>query len=216
MNNQTIDGQLLFAQNAITNAIQTPGIAEPLAEFGYDNDRLIEGQAKYLKAADLQTKQIKEYGEQYSATDALNQSRDLAGKLYMTHLKIARVALKGQRGVMESLQMIGRREKSLSGWLREAKAFYKNALAIPEVVPAMSRFSITAEKLQDGLDKISDVESKYNAQLKEKGEAQTATQLRDEAFDDLQEWMGDFLEISKIALEEQEQYLEILGVVRKN
>lgn len=52
-----------------------------------------------------------------------------------------------------------------------------------------------------------------NQQLKEKGEAQSATEARDTAFDALQEWVRDFINIARIALEDQKQLLEVLGVV---
>lgn len=216
MKNQTIDGKLLFAQNAIANALNTAQVAEALATFGYDEARIREGKALYQKAAELQIKQVKEYGDQYAATDTLNLAKAQANKEYMVHLKIARVALKGDRSAEESLQMYGRRKETLSGWLKQAKAFYENALNTPGVQTALARFGITAEKLQAAQALVADVETKYNAQLKETGEAQAATQKRDEAFDALQEWMGDFMSISRIALEMEPQYLEVLGIVERN
>ena len=57
------------------------------------------------------------------------------------------------------------------------------------------------------------METKLNEQLREKGEAQHTTQQRDKAFDALQDWMGDFVGISRIALESKPQYLEMLGIV---
>ncbi|MEL6606343.1 MAG: hypothetical protein AAFP20_24355 [Cyanobacteria bacterium J06614_10] len=43
-------------------------------------------------------------------------------------------------------------------------------------------------------------------------EAQAATQKRDAALDELQDWLSDFLAIAKIALEDDPQKLESLGV----
>ena len=78
---------------------------------------------------------------------------------------------------------------------------------------AMSTFNITEEKLLAGQELVLDCEVKYNVQLKEKGEAQTATKVRDEAVDLLDKWMSDFTGIARIALEENPQYLEMLGIV---
>lgn len=213
MKDQTIGSKLLFAQNAVANALNVPEASEALALFGYDKKRLKEGEVLYLKASELQAKQVKEYGEQFVATDALNLARALANKDYMINLKIARVALKGERGASESLKLTGSRKESLSGWMEQAKAFYANAISTPNIIMALSRFGVTREKLESGQALIAEVEVKLNAQLKEKGEAQAATKTRDEAFDALQDWMSDFVAIARIALEGQSQHLEVLGLV---
>lgn len=213
MKDQSIDGKLLFAQNAINNALNNEPIKAALAGFGYDENKLTEGKSLYEKAADLQNKQKKEYGEQFAATDALNLSRAEANKTYLVHLKVARVALKGDRNTEESMQMGGKRKESLSGWLKQVRSFYVNALGQQDTLSKLAKFGITKEKLQGNLTNVEAVETNYNAQLKEKGEAQAATVARDEALDNLQEWMGDFITIARIALESEPQYLEVLGIV---
>ena len=213
MRNQSIDSKLLFAQNAISNAQTNPEIIAALAVFGYGDAKMKAGKALYTKAANLQVKQVKEYGEQFAATDALNLAKATTNKIYIVHVKIARIALKGDRGAAESLQLSGRRKETFSGWLKQAKALYTNALNTPAVLEALAQFGITKKNLSGAKAQVFDVEAKLNAQFKEKGEAQAATQLRDEAFDDLQDWMSDFIAIARIAMEDQSQYLEMLGIV---
>lgn len=58
--------------------------------------------------------------------------------------------------------------------------------------------------------------SLFGCQWADTHETQAATQARDEALDDLQEWMGDFVSIARIALEDQPQYIEMLGIVESN
>ncbi|MEM0941615.1 MAG: hypothetical protein AAF600_19240 [Bacteroidota bacterium] len=48
------------------------------------------------------------------------------------------------------------------------------------------------------------------------GEAQQFTVTRDEALDHLDEWMAEFKELAKIALEDQPQLLEVLGILQRN
>jgi hypothetical protein len=137
MRNQSIDSKLLFAQNAISNAQSNSEIIAALAVLGYDDAKMQVGEALYIKAAKLQIKQVKEYGEQFAATDALNLAKATANKIYIVHVKIARIALSGDRGAAESLQLSGRRKESLSGWLIQTKALYSNALSTPAVLKAL-------------------------------------------------------------------------------
>ncbi len=58
--------------------------------------------------------------------------------------------------------------------------------------------------------------SSIYSQLKQKGEAQNATQIRDKAIDELSDWLSDFIAIARIALEAEPQLLESLGVLERN
>jgi len=215
MLNTTIDSKLLSSKSAVSNALSNSAIQAMLNSFGYTESILQEGMELCTTTDNLHSAQKKEYGEQYAATDELNELKVLANHQYIQDLRIARIALKGQRSTQESLLLSGRRKESLSGWLKQAKTFYTNALNTPEVLAGMGTYNRTQEHLEAGLTKVNAVEQAYAAQLKEKGEAQDATEKRDSAFDTMQEWMSDFKSIARIALESQPQYLEMLGIVKK-
>lgn len=213
MNNDSIDAQLLFAQNALTNAQGNDIIKAKILEYGYDEPKMQTGKTLYDETSRLHTLQKKEYGEQYAATDALGAAYVAADKRYMKDVKLARIVLKGDRSAAAGLQLDGSRKRNLPGWLSQAKAFYTNALSTPAVLAAMAGVGRTEEKLNTAETMVKDVEAKRSIQLKEKGEAQAATEARDYAFDDLNEWMSDFIGIAKIALEDEPQQLEMLGLV---
>ncbi|MEO1256097.1 MAG: hypothetical protein AAFY41_14600, partial [Bacteroidota bacterium] len=128
MDQYTIDGKLLFSKTALENAKSVTPVSESLAEYGYNVARIEEGVALLENADTLNEKQKKEYGEQFQATDELKTGKAELKAMYMRHLKIARVALKNDRGAEESMQMTGRRKESLFGFLKQVNAFYTNAL----------------------------------------------------------------------------------------
>jgi imidazolonepropionase-like amidohydrolase len=101
----------------------------------------------YEVAQAAQNKQKQEYGEQFSATDALDTAMSAANQVYMRHVKVARIALRGQRGAAKALQLTGRRQQSYSGWIKQASIFYTNALIDEGVKTALSTFGITEQAL---------------------------------------------------------------------
>ena len=119
-----MDGALLFAQNAISNALNQPVLKPLLEEYGYTDEKLREGEALYKNADEAHKIQKKEYGDQYAATSDLDEAKVNAGKVYMKHLKVARIALGNDPGPANALQLTGGRKRTLSGWISQAKAFY--------------------------------------------------------------------------------------------
>ena len=77
----------------------------------------------------------------------------------------------------------------------------------------MAAFGMTQAKLEAGKKLLAETETANAAQEKEKGKAQQATLERDNAVEQLEEWLSDFISIARIALEEKPQLLEKLGVV---
>jgi len=212
---RSIDTLLNEAQVAIDNALNNPKILSYLSDFGYNTARIQQGQKLYTVAAAAQLAQTAEAGGQISATATVNEAWAAAKKSYIRWVKVARVALKGNDGAATQLALSGKRKESLSGWLAQAKQFYSNALSDKGILKSLQAFGITEQKLKAGLAEIQAIEAANLVQEKEKGEAQAATQKRDAALDELQDWLSDYLAIAKVALEEDPQLLEGLGVLQR-
>lgn len=160
--------------------------------------------------------QEREYSEQYEATDRINKSFELAGKEYMKHLKLARVALEGNRGIEVKLGLKGPREKATGKWLVQGRQFYENALADALILGKLSSYGVTLENLQAGLALVNEVERLYRSRERERGEAQDSTVLHDELFEKLDSWYSDFVKVARIALEERPQLIEKLGILERS
>lgn len=212
----SIDQQLAAAQLALSNARSDGDLSGPLAAFGYDAERLAAGWALYETAAATQQRQTQEYGEQYTASDALTTTWEAAQAEVSRYVKVARIALKAERGAAAKLALDGPRKRSLAGWLAQARQFYANALADAGVLTALAQFGVTQEKLAAGQAQVAVVEGLAAAQKKETGEAQQATEKRDAALEALDMWMGDFVAIARVALEENPQWLEKMGVLARS
>jgi hypothetical protein len=213
---ESIENFFNRAQVAIDNALNLPTIQAYLKEYGYTPEKLNQGKSLYQTALDLQQKQRQKYGEQIAATENLNQLWDIAQASYMKYLKIARVAFKDNPGIATELDLNGTRKRNISGWLLQAQQFHKNALAKRQTMATLAEYGITIEKLQASLAEVEAVSQANLVQDKEKGEAQNATRVRDQAIDKLDKWLSDFVAIARIALESEPQLLESLGILERS
>ncbi|MCT4586714.1 MAG: hypothetical protein N4A71_02745 [Carboxylicivirga sp.] len=211
-----IDDLITKSGVAIDNGLNEPTIANLLREYGYTPERLAVGKEIQNKAVTLNYQQKKEDGEQQDATKVLNESFDEANNLYMPHLKVARIAFRNDTSRWIQLVLSGKRKKTQSGWLGQSKVFYANLLSDPEALDKMAQFGQTKEKLEAASKVVYKVEQNLAERKKEMGEAQDATKARDLAIDELQDWYSDYIEIARLALSNQPQYLEMLGIISKS
>ena len=208
-----IETFLLKAELGINNALNVEEIKAKLANYGYSDEKLQIGKNLYIDAKAKNQNQEKEYGEQYLASKLADTSRMQADKTYKKNLKLARIVFEDNPAAQKALLLKGNRKKSLSGFLNQTTTFYKNLLSNEEWIAGMSEYNINAPVLESGLAAINKVQSDYESQKKETGEAQKATEIRDKAVDALSDWHSKFIKVARIALEDDPQLLEMLGIV---
>jgi hypothetical protein len=215
MNGKIIAAKLHNIENGILGVQNNPEIQDKLNAYGYTPERISEGRRMLDNVTGLMSSQVEEYGDQYVATGELKKRWKSSYADYMVTVKVTRVAFNGQPELLQRFNATGVRNRSLSGWLRDARILYTNLLNSPESLAVMARFGYTVERLNNELAAVNEVENLHSKQLGEKGEAQQSTLDRDLAFDALCKWYGDFRAIARIALFEKPQLLEALGIVKK-
>jgi hypothetical protein len=215
MNGKFIATKLHNIENGILGVEKNPEIQEMLILFGYTPERMEEGKRLLNKVTHLMTTQVEERSDQFIATDELGKFRIAAYSDYIVTLKVVRVAFVGQPELLQRFNATGRRNKSLSGWLRDARIFYTNLLNSPNALAVIAGFGYSVEKLEKELQAVNTVEDLHSKQLSEKSGAQQATLERDKAFDELSKWYSSFRAIARIALYDKPQLLEALGIVKK-
>ena len=198
----------------IENAQQAPAINEALALYGCDAARLEAGEMLLASAENRQAAQVKKYSEQYQATAALNEAKTAGDKHYGLHRRLAKLALRDDPEAQKALLLHERKKQALDPWLGQAGVFYKNALNNEAILAALAQYNITPEKLTEGQTAVNAVATLNAAQEKGKSEAQKATKQRDAALDALEDWYIEFRVLARIALEDDAQLLEALGLGR--
>jgi hypothetical protein len=215
MNGKIIAGKLHNIGNSIKGAMSNPEILEKLKALGYPEERIREGVELWNKTNQLMVIQVNEYGNQYAASVEQEKFLEVTYGEYMVIVKVSRVALKKQPDMLARLGLTGKRPRSLSGWLRSGRILYTNILETPEALKAVNDLGITFQRLQEGLKNIEKIEDLHVKQLGEKSAAQQATKERDKTFDELCDWYSDFRAIARVALYDNPQLLEAMGIVKK-
>jgi hypothetical protein len=208
----SIEGRLAQAQLAINNTIADADLSAALAKYGYTAERLRQGAALRDSARIHYQRQKSEYGNLLAARDAFDTAQRQAQATYMRQVKVARVALKHDRGALQTLNLAAQRKRTLYDWLAQAQQFYANALGAPSILDRLAAFGISEALLAEGQRQIEAVAASNAARQRRLGAARDATRARDEAIAALDSWMSDFVKIARVALQDRPQLLEKIGV----
>nr|WKN37336.1 hypothetical protein K4G66_01270 [Tunicatimonas sp. TK19036] len=208
----SFDSQLEQHRLMLFNAKNTPTISKRLNALGYNGNKMLKGIALYDDVLHWQSVKNTHYGAQKTATDALQADCQEFKKPYTEHVALARIAFKEDRGTLSTLKVDEARKTSLGGWLTQASAFYSQLANYTEV---MSRYGVSSETIQSAQSQLQALKTRRDAQLQRKGEAQDATEKRNLAMKALNNWMKEFRQIARIAMKDDPQLLETLGIVVK-
>jgi len=201
---------------ALENVKEQQEIASTMAEFGYTEEVLAEGEVLYTKTIDAYNNNQSEDDEKLAAYQEFEDAKQNLDQVYRLHRKKAKVVFRKQPEILEKLGVIGRVPNAYLKWLQNIKKFYSNAVGDTEIESKLARLKLTTEDLQEAVGFIAEVEDARATYLREKGESQDATKVKDEAFNNLDDWMGEFYAVAKIALDNNLQLLEALGKLVKS
>jgi hypothetical protein len=198
---------------ALDNAENQSEIASIMAEFGYDATMLAQGMALLTQTRQAYDANKTEDDETSAAYGTFSEVKAQLEETYSLHRKKAKVVFRKDALAMDKLAVSGSLPKAYIGWLETVKKFYSIATADANMQSKLARLQISAADLTAAAALITNLEAARAVYLKEKGESQDATKLKDAAFAKIDDWMSEFYAVAKIALEDHLQLLESLGKI---
>ncbi|SFF48452.1 hypothetical protein [Sunxiuqinia elliptica] len=211
----SIDEILFQSSIRINNSLGDSKILNAVSPMGYPEAKLNEGKALLTEASTLVENQKKEYGELDAAQETFKVEKQKANETYKNMVAIGRIAFKTDVQATTTLELNGRRASTHSGWLKQTQGFYRALLANESWKAAMANYGQTEEKLTAEIAAIESVAAASENVRKEMGDAQNATQQRDQKVEELADWINDYEVIARIALADKPQLLEKIGIVVK-
>ncbi len=212
---QAITERLNAANVAISNALSDAQIGKYLGEFGYQTPKLSEGKALYEAADGAIKVQVAKVGDKKAATAREAAADKAARTAYQNLAQVARAAFAKDKASLAILGLTGPMPVPLPLFLTMATALFDNASHKAEVAQVLAQHGFTADKLAKERGKIVELSAAMQAQESASGAAQQATYEQNKALETLDAWMSAFVRIAKVALRDQPQLLEKLGILRR-
>ena len=212
----SISERLNAANVAISNAVSDARIGKYLGEYGYQTPKLSEGKA-LLEAADGAVKrQVAAIGDKKAAAARENSAEKAARTAYQNLSQVARAAFGKDKASLAVLGLTGPMPVPLSLFLTMAMALFDNASHKAEIASVLANYGYNTEKLARERGKIAELSAAIQAHEAASGAAQQATFEQNRAMEALDYWMGSFVRVAKVALREEPQLLEKLGILKRN
>ncbi|MDM8160584.1 hypothetical protein QUH73_12230 [Labilibaculum sp. K2S] len=208
------EGQLIETfRISLANVENQPKIAATMAEFGYDLSTITKGRELLEATISAFNFNQQEDNETIQARADFDAKVTLMTEKYTSHRRKAKVAFRKDEVVLKQLGLAGNYSKAYTKWITTMKTFYNGVQTNAAHLAKLLVYKITEEEIAACITEINALETTRTLYLKEVGESQEATKLKDKALADLEEWMSDFYAVAKIAMEDQPQLLESLGLL---
>ncbi len=195
-----VSQRLLAAQTAIALVQNDERLRERMAAHGYSAARMAEGHALHAQAQAHQgdKRAVKHVPLAATATRHTAQAETTAA--YKRHLRLARVALRGNDTAAQALGLHAPRARTIADWLLQARQFYGAALADPTIVEALAQYGIAGTELAATQSQVATVAECVTEQQEAKLGARHVAVARRGSMAALDAWMRDFLAVADVAL----------------
>jgi DNA repair ATPase RecN len=194
----------------LNQAMNHSEIKPRLEAFGYDEAVINEGIALHTAAKEAFDFNLQESLETRQSREAFESQWKALQDDYSNHRQIARAVFRKNALVKAQLKVSETVPSTYKSALELFTHFYNVIEADDTIKTALARLRLTEEKLSETMTKLEAVTGALNDYYREMAEDQPATARKNTALDKLTDWMDDFFEVAKIAMEDEPQLLEIL------
>lgn len=197
---------------ALENVVKQTELFTAMSNFGYDAETIALGQQKYDQCRHIYDLNKTEDQESKDAYAAFESKFNQLVEDYKLHRKKAKIVFRKEAGIIIKLKLDGQVPTSYLKFMEVMKVFYKILLEDVSLQTEVGSLNISLEQLTAAKALLDEVDAARVDYLREVGESQDATKQKDASFAEIDDWMHEFYAVSHIALEDNPQLLEALGV----
>ncbi|PXY01650.1 hypothetical protein DF185_09285 [Marinifilum breve] len=199
------------------NASDDAGIQPRLSIYGYTAEKLHEGQSLWEQTNNYGQLQNKEKDEQKAATNNFNEKWQQSISEIKRFKKLARLVFDTDPNAWNMLKLDTLNISKFADWYADTDLVYTNILEHEEWITAMQGLGYTNESITTMQTKLRNLKNLQQTKQQEIGDAQQATDLKWNSYNQLKDFCYKLREVAKIEFENDPQLLEKLGIlVRSN
>lgn len=196
----------------LQNTINDENIFSKVSQFGYTMEKINEGIQLYQRAVELNQKSYLTRGEQQNKTEELYKALKTAQVTYQNLSKVAKAIFKNKEGYLVQIGLNKRMPTRIYDFISASYTLFDNALKIEEIKSELSKYGYNEAKLLSEREKLDRLNELYNLKAAAKGDAEQTTQEKYKAFEELNNWISQYIKIARVALNENKELLEKLGI----
>lgn len=209
---KSINEFLTSANTIIHNTKNDPEILSKVAKFGYSLEKILEGEQLLRQAEELNKNSISKKGDKENLTDEFNKIYKEAKMVYSNFRKVAKAIFLKEKGKLEQLGLNDKVPQSYAGFISKCNILFENSLSDEEIKNRLSEYGYNEEKITKEREKINQLIEIYLRKESAKGDAQQLTVEKGKAFEKLHRWISQYIKIARIALSDNRETIEKLGI----
>ena len=198
---------------ALTNAESNPEIKTALATMGFDEAKYAEGWQVYNNAKERWELNKQEQTETRVVANSYHAAYSGLEMKFKRHRDLALILFKKDPDALLQLGVKGRFPTRYNDFFDKCKLFYTVINSNTEMQPRLSLIKLTPELATSCLAELDTLLAHRAEFDREMGESQVSTVSKNAALYELSEWMDEFDILSRIALYDTPQHLEVLGML---
>lgn len=198
-------------ETSLTNCENQPQIAEAMGEIGYGPEKIGEGKLRLSATVSTWRANKTEDDESDEASAVFYNEYNNYKKQYRKDRKKAKVVFDNPV-ILSKLKVDCEVPDSYDNFMEHSFSLYNELTKDITLVTEMSLMKVGPDEVVARLDAHAKVKATRQSYLKERGESENATKLKNEAMNEMDQWMRKFYKVAKIALEDSPQLLESLGM----
>lgn len=210
---KTLTRLLQDADVALTNAEANPEIKAALETVSYDAEKIAEGKALRQQVVDESDTQLKEFVESTDASNRFKAAKKDVEEVYRGHRKRAKLAFEDDATALYDLALLGKQSKINSVWVDMVTKFYATLLGNEAYLATIATMGVAKEEIEAAQALIAPLNNAYTTFVREKGESEEATRVKEQTQRELEVYMNRFWKAARIALEDKPQLMESLKKV---